>query len=403
MAEGNRRFGQYLRALRHSKHLTLDDVCQLSRDEPVPISRAVLSDLENGRANLTTGRLITLSRIYGVRPAVLVERFETDYELDLADRDRIEKWPTQKLFDEARRAGMSGHVHRALLLYEEAELRALEGKDEDSENVRVRARLGVARALHAAGRWHVARQVLEDLLHFDLDHTSLVWALFMLAQVAVDTGARLLAKGALVALREVPGPLPAEIASSLPYVEARCLDEPDTEDSVLDAWMSARDAAKRGGVATVEGYAMLRLAQVERARGRLSRARRWVSELLAFADAHEFPWHKAYALIEQALILTDAKDEFEARETWLRAKTLARRHKFHDLLFVLHAERWRIAKQRNNDVSARSELAAASRALRHIDHVPEGYKDIERILESVRLVRQENRGRTRRNNEEDPK
>ncbi|RMF72758.1 MAG: XRE family transcriptional regulator, partial [Acidobacteria bacterium] len=146
MAEGNRRFGQYLRALRHSKHLTLDDVCQLSRDEPVPISRAVLSDLENGRANLTTGRLITLSRIYGVRPAVLVERFETDYELDLADRDRIEKWPTQKLFDEARRAGMSGHVHRALLLYEEAELRALEGKDEDSENVRVRARLGVARA-----------------------------------------------------------------------------------------------------------------------------------------------------------------------------------------------------------------------------------------------------------------
>ena len=380
MAEGNRRFGEYLRALRHSKHLTLDDVCQMIRGEPAAMSRATLSDIENGKALVTMGRLVLLARVYGVRPAVLVERFETDYDLDLVDREQLDRVPTPRLLEEAKRAGMSGHVHRALLLYEQAELRALEGAPDADDGIRARARLGVATALDGAGEHHLAREVLEDLLRDELDDVTRCRAVCLLCRLAIDLGDGILARGAHGTLLELPRPWPPEITGTEPYLRARLLDLPETDDRLLQAWFDARDTAKAHGLPTVEADAMIRIARIERARGNLRSAETWAGRALELAESADLGWYRAAALMESALTLHARNRKRKAREAWRGAKALARRYRLHEVLFSIHAERWRIAVQDGDDRAARHELASAERAARYLDGIPREYRDLERAL-----------------------
>ncbi|GAB4223519.1 MAG: hypothetical protein Kow0062_23820 [Acidobacteriota bacterium] len=395
MGDGNRRFGEYLRALRHSKHLTLDDVCQLTRGEPDGLSRAGLSDLENGKATLSMGRLVLLARVYGVRPSVLLERFESDYALERIDQAKLDRLPTGRLLDEARRTGMAGHIHRALLLYEQAEMRALEGAPDADASIRTRARIGMARAFYAAGRYHMAREMLEDLLADDPTGDARCWALFMLCQVAVDLGNTVLARGAHATLLEVPRPWPREIEGTESYLKARLIDLDESEDALLEAWLEARDAAHEHEIPTVEGHAMIRVSQIERARGNLRSAQRWAQRCFDFAEAGGLTWHRAAALIEFAQILEAEGRRRDAREAWLKAKSLVRRFRLHDLMFKIHAERWRHAVRDRDEKTAHRELMAAGKAARLLDGIPGDYRDVARALAETRQTGRGARSRRR--------
>ena len=85
MAQGNRRFGAYLRALRESRHWSLDHVEALTDQEGEPITRSLLSRLERGEAGVSAARLLTLARLYSLAGSELAERLDTDEELARID------------------------------------------------------------------------------------------------------------------------------------------------------------------------------------------------------------------------------------------------------------------------------------------------------------------------------
>ena len=69
MVAGSKRFGSYIRALRESRRLTLEDVERLTMQEPEPVTRSLLSRLENGKARVSALKLMALSRLYRTRLA----------------------------------------------------------------------------------------------------------------------------------------------------------------------------------------------------------------------------------------------------------------------------------------------------------------------------------------------
>ena len=387
VAGGNRRFGRYIRALRCARHLTLEDVCRLAGGEPGSLTPAVLAACERGEAALTTQQMIQLAHLYGVRPAVLVERFETDGDLGEVDRVRIARLPTPRLLMDASRAGMSGHVHRALLLYEQAELRALEGAADADEGIRARARLGIATALCGLGRYHLAREVLGELLEDEPDDAARCWAMYMLCNIGIEIGDRILARGAHQTLLEIPRPWPPQIEGALPLLKARLLaqDQAATGDELLHALLEARDAAKAHGLPTIEAEAMIRIARIERARGDLRTAETWATRTAELAETADLGWYRATALIELAQILHARNRKREARKAWHRAEALARRLGLREVRLALHAERWRLAVQDGDEKTARRELARARAELRCLGEVPLEYRDVVRALEQEDL------------------
>ena len=86
--------------------------------------------------------------------------------------------------------------------------------------------------------------------------------------------------------------------------------------------------------------------------------------------------------METAQILRARGRVRDAREAWLRAKSLARRKRYHDLIFAIHAERWRNAVDDGDERTAHEALIAARKLVRHLDGVPVAYRDLGRALAS---------------------
>ena len=381
MGEGNRLFGRYLRGLRYARCLTLDDVSQRTRGEPGFISRTMLSQVENGSSSLTLERLVVLARVYGVSPQLLAERYEADYDLVQFDDGRTADWPVEKLFAEARRAGMSGRVLRAQFLYEEIELRYWEPDGGVDAAAWYRARLGAARAIHAGARYRLARYALEELLaEPGLPHDVQCWGNMLLCLVALDLDHEVLAEGALIQLERLEKPWPEEVEGTAPYLRARLMRRPETDQKVLEAWLAACDAAKKHKLVTIEAGILRRLARIQRLRGELGPARDLARRALEFAQDHDLGWHKARAWIELALVEHARGRKAAAREAWSRAKTIARALRLHEVLFMIHGERWRLAVAAGDERAARSELVSARRVLGFLGEVPAGYRDVEQVL-----------------------
>ncbi|MBD3869469.1 MAG: helix-turn-helix domain-containing protein, partial [Acidobacteria bacterium] len=75
-------FGLYLRTLRSRAGLSLQDVEDLARNTPGPISKNYLSRCENGQLGLALSKMTILCKIYSVPSDVVLERMELDLELE---------------------------------------------------------------------------------------------------------------------------------------------------------------------------------------------------------------------------------------------------------------------------------------------------------------------------------
>ncbi|RMF74981.1 MAG: hypothetical protein D6738_04930, partial [Acidobacteria bacterium] len=221
------------------------------------------------------------------------------------------------------------------------------------------------------------------------------WCLYQLANLALTLDIKVLAEGALIALRRIPKPWPDAIEGAEQYLLARFVQGPETEDRVLDAWLRALDAAIERNVETIAAGCLCHLARIERLRGRFDRAERWAQELLDLAEDRQLAIQKVIGFVELALICDARGDRVQARESWFKALSLARRLRLHDLLFEIHAERWRLAVRRGDERAARAELASARRELRFLDAAPSGYRDVARVIEREARAR-DRRGRARR-------
>lgn len=378
MLGGSKRFGSYLRALREGRRLTLDDVERLTLKDTEPVSRSLLSRLENGRAKLTTHKLLSLSRVYGIRLGTLAERFEVDHETEGLEDEDIDRWPLEKVLKTAAEVGRSGHVHRALLLYEHAETRGLE-TGAPTEIVQ-RARLGVARALYGSGRLRLARDLLEELLREPLPHTTRAYVLYLLTAVTLDLDLNFVARAALQSLEEVPRPWTEEIEAHAPSLRAQLLFNENKLDLALEAWLEALDAARNGDYPGAEERATGFLAAVERRRHRLPEAQRWIERCLRLCELHGHPQVQVTALTEAGRIFAARGRRDLARQNWSRARKLARKLDLRLELFLVYVELWRLAKAEKDESGERGALKSIRLLIRFIDHVPREADDIRRRL-----------------------
>lgn len=378
---GSKRFGAYLRAIREARRLTLDDVERMTLHESEPVSRSLLSRLENGKARISALKLLALSRLFRVRLALLAERLEIDQEAEKLEQERIADWPIEKLLAKAAEAGRAGLVHRAVLLYEHAEIRGLEGRVE--RRLGARARLGVARALYGAGKLRLAREVLEESFAEGLEHDDRCWSLYLMGKIALDLDLPFIARAASDALESEARPWPEEIAACAPVFAAEFLLRAGEWDAAFEAWLGALDAARRGAQPAAEARAMVKISEVERHRDRLQAAADWVAKARDLAETHGLNQVKVYALIEEGRVLLAQRRADLARRTWASARRIARSLDLHQELFVLYAELWRLADSDGDTSEARASLRTLRHLLRFLDAVPHGFDDVRAKIDDT--------------------
>ncbi|UCF69321.1 MAG: helix-turn-helix transcriptional regulator, partial [Acidobacteriota bacterium] len=284
MFSGSRRFGRYLRSLREARRLTLEDVERLSVHETEPVTRSLLSRLENGKARLSLLKLMSLARLYRVRLGSLAERLETDHELARVSEDGVPAGPSSTILDKARRAGLEGRLSLAMLLCERAAAIA----DQDGV-ARARAQLSLAQALSSAGRHRTARHVIEELSLERLPAGLRAQACLLLARNALALGQLLLAWGAYHALSRLRPPWPPDVETGAALLRAELLSSESNDEEALAAWLDALGAAQRADDITGEVRCQLRLASLQRARGASGEAMFWTRKALQRAQLRREP------------------------------------------------------------------------------------------------------------------
>ncbi len=375
MAEGSRRFGLYLRALREGRRLTLEDVERLTAHDAAPITRSFISRLERGRAQVSASRLIGLARLYRVRVGLLAERLELDSELEHLKQEGADQWDLATMFSRAREAGRAGQVHRALLLYEQAELRSIQRRKDAW--ARHRARLGVARALAAGGRHRLARAALEDLLGERLANEARAWAFFLYARASLALGQILIARAAHLSLKEIARPWPVEIESAAPLLEGEYLYFESQFDQAVAAFLAALDAARGGCEKPLECLCMCRLAEIGRRQGRLDEALGWVGRAREVASTFGIAQMLVQADTEEGRIHFARRRFGLAREAWVRARQVARKFELTQELFEICFELCRLAFREGDREEARASLRRLHQLARRLETIP---SEAERLL-----------------------
>lgn len=383
MIEGNKRFGSYLRALREARRLTLEDVERLTLQEVEPVSRSLLSRLENGKARISALKLMALSRLYRIRLGMLAERMEIDHELERLEQEHIERWSTEEVLTQARQAGISGHIHRALLLYEHAEVRAMEGGDDP--RLRIRTRLGVARALAAGGRFRTARTVLDDILTEDLEHSERVWAFYLLARVSLHLNQALLARAAHLSLRQLPPPWPPEIEIAAQALEGDFLLAEGKSEAAREAWLTTLDTAHKNGDHLMQVQGMIRLAAIERTLGRFNPALEWIQKATLASQTHGAAQLGVQALTEEGRIHLARRRPDLARQAWSHARSKARKLDLHLELFEVYLELWRLAERLPDPAESRAALRSLRHLARFLEAIPDHARDVIPHLHSTSL------------------
>ena len=379
MAQGNRRFGAYLRALRESRHWSLDHVEALTDHEGEPITRSLLSRLERGEAGVSAARLLTLARLYNLPSSELAERLDTDEELARIDFEAAAGLDAAELLRRGEEAIKTGDVKRALLLYEEAETHALRD-GADGLTARVRARLGVARALGAVGRCRSARGLALELLGGPLQPQERAWALFLFAKYSLELGHVPAMRFALLALKEVPTPWPPEVAAAAPWLDGEYLLFENRLKEAMEAFLAAVDAARAAFEPSSEALALVRLATVSRLRNHPGEAFNWIVRAKSLASRHALPRSAVKAEIEEGRIHIVRRRADLARQAWVRGRQIARHLGLNADLFEIFAELWRLARTEGAENDAKSALQNLRRLAPLFETLPRGSDDLAPLL-----------------------
>ncbi len=387
VSAANQRFGSYLRALREARRLSLEEVERLTRHEEEPISRSHLSRLENGKARFSTLKLISLSHLYGARIGTIVERLELDLEQALVEQESLDGLDSHELMQRAREAGLKGQLHRALLLYQRAELEALTSPA-TQERERIHARIGIARSMLAHGRHRIGRDLLEELGAEALEVAERAWVLFLLCRCYQRLEQPLMARALLGLLEEAHDTLPDEIERQMPALQAEMLGWAGRHDEALETWLRALDIARASGDALAEVVCLRQLASTERQRSQTMEAIAWAERARRLAETLGYAYHLVLIWTEIGRIQRHSQRSDLARRAFNKARGLARQIDHPRELFVIYLELWRLARTEDSGPECQSCLRTLRRLYRLIDRLPEDARDVIPLLESTPLEAQ---------------
>lgn len=379
MNQGNARFGTYLKSLRESRWLTLEDVERQTLHAPEPVTRSMLSRLENGKANISALKLISLSKVYGLRFGLLAERLEMDVEFDCTDVGDVPDLSPEALADLAAKERRAGRFQRALMLYRHCEDRIDQARSPN--RCRIRARFGTVKVLCTSGRYRSAKMLAEDLLAEPLAPADRARVLLLFAQSSLAVGQLLLTRAAVTTLDEVPRPWPSDVELSAVVVRAQIYAMDGHFAEAKKAWLEILDAVREVRDDSTEGIALLGLAAAERELGSPPNAMRWIQQASALAREHQMESLQVRALIEEGRIHASAKQPRFARRVWIHARRLARAKKMHAELFELYLGLWRLAMHEKDEVEARACLRSLRQIVRMLEVLPPHARDLEPHLE----------------------
>ncbi|MEW5807734.1 MAG: tetratricopeptide repeat protein [Acidobacteriota bacterium] len=153
----NYNLGSYLRKLRAQRRLSLTKVEELSLSFKDPIKPSYLSKIETGKFVPALPKLVTLSKIYGVKIQSLIERL--DLEEDAAPVDL-----TGITYEELKQKGLEelrhGNFKKALSFFEASlDLSMLSRKEKTAES-----ELSIAVMLRNMGKLELAKLKIEEIL-----------------------------------------------------------------------------------------------------------------------------------------------------------------------------------------------------------------------------------------------
>ncbi|RMG45195.1 MAG: helix-turn-helix domain-containing protein [Acidobacteria bacterium] len=358
---GSVRFGGYLRALRLARRLTLDDVERMTSGDPEPVTRSLLSRLENGKARVSLLKLLALARVYRVSVGVLADRLELAHAAERVRRAAAAA-PRSELVDRARRAAEAGDLREALMLHERAM--------GPGPGAAVQARLSLARALLSARRPRLAKVILEELRLEELGPEDRARAVALLAAAAIGSGETLAAIGFARCLDDLPGPLPEDVELDKALVAAELATAQGDLARAGEAWMEAAGAAQRAGHPAEEIRCYVSLAALERRRGRWSEALFWARKALRTAGTSSEHRGRVAALIELGRVHASRGGTASARRAWAEARRSARELGLREELCEVYAELWRLAEREGDKASARACLRSLRHLARCVERLP---------------------------------
>ncbi|MFN7966552.1 MAG: hypothetical protein U0V87_12780 [Acidobacteriota bacterium] len=356
------RFGSYLRELREERRLTLDDIERITADAPEPITRSLLSRLENGRARVSALKLLALASSYRVRLSVLAERLEMFHAHgELASSSQS----AAQACVEADAALASGNVDRA---------RALFGLVDSSVHADRRVvdelRLEIARKLLDHSRPRAARGLIEGALSMTPDDPSALPLLLLLVQVAQALGQPLLVRSATLALRQQPRPWHAKYLCDVAALEAHEQIEAGRTDAAIDIWLRTLDLTLQSGEHRNAARATMELARLERARRRHQAALSWLEKARHHAELGTDAALWIRIALEAGDVQIERQRSILARRAWGEAREKARESQRPDLSFAALLRLWRLARAQSDAADERAMLRTLRSLARSLEELP---------------------------------
>lgn len=339
------RLGEYLRACRTERRLSLRQVERLSGAFQETIANSYLANCERGRFVPSVQKLLTLSRVFGIPIQSFIDR------IDLEQYDSLK--PDLDSFEACRDLGIEeaqrGNLGRAYACFERA-LEVLERQGDDPGR-RLTAEIDVAIVLKRMGKHGAARDTMERVLRRrEMPAGLRVRALDILAGVQREMGNLALAllcsrEAVRLARRHRERGLLPHAWNTLANVHYDLGDDAAALPCYEKALREFRRSGEKIGriVATSNlGNCLLRLGRREEGLARLHEAldlarredaRRLTADILGYLARARF----------------QAGEREEARRLAIESSQIARLGDYFDTLFVNHFYLWRIARAAGQD------------------------------------------------------
>lgn len=200
--------------------------------------------------------------------------------------------------------------------------------------------------------------------------------LCLLSQASLALRQPVLARAAYLALIEIPAPWPPEVEIAVPVLAGEYFLFQKRLDEAFSSWLAALETARRGKDPQSESLASVRLAEIERRRGRLTSALDWVHRVAAFTEKEISPKVSVLAALEEGRIYRQRNRPDLARTAWSRARRQARQASLQAELFEVYLELWRLDSREGNRHLALASLRTLRHLSRFLEVIPSTAEDL---------------------------
>ena len=262
----SQRAAQLLRARRHELGLTLRDVEKRTASLGAVIPFSTIARIESGKVDPGVLRFQQLLRLYDLTPEVAAELLD----LELAGDDALTETPPKKLYQLATRAHENGDYHKAA-----SYLLALRGRADESPDGRTdrhRATIALAVTAGRMGKYHLAKQLVEQVLTEPVDARLMVCALVQLAVSWFRLGSSDLALAILTGAEAELRPTDARDRGMIDHQRACILRAAGQLDAAMEAIDRATRNFRKAGDAFAEANAECARVSILLDAGRLAEA-----------------------------------------------------------------------------------------------------------------------------------